>query len=107
MRSRFSCVLATVSVPGTGSVSAEPSGQVTPLPANHSLSLAASAAVVTDIGTATGELTQELTGLVAYINTHAVGGVTAFFISAALYCASAVVIGRIGSLIDRKVRIVR
>ena len=50
---------------------------------------------------------QELTGLVAYINTHAVGGVTAFFISAALYCASAVVIGRIGSLIDRKVRIRR
>lgn len=45
MRSRFSCVLATVSVPGTESVSAEPSGQVTPLPANHSLSLAASAAV--------------------------------------------------------------
>ena len=50
---------------------------------------------------------QELTGLVAYINAHAVGGVTAFFISAALYCASAVVIGRIGSLIDRKVRIRR
>ncbi len=46
MRSRFSLVLATVSVPGTGSESEEPSGQVTPLPANHSLSLVASAAVV-------------------------------------------------------------
>ena len=50
---------------------------------------------------------QDLTGLVAHINTHAVGGVTAFFISAVLYCLTAVVIGRIGSLIDRKVRIVR
>lgn len=50
---------------------------------------------------------QELTGLVAYINTHAVGGVTAFFISAILYCASAIVIGRIGSMIDKKVRIRR
>lgn len=45
MRSRFSLVLATVSVPGTGSESEELSGQVTPLPANHSLSLAASSAV--------------------------------------------------------------
>lgn len=50
---------------------------------------------------------QDLTGLVSYINTHAVGGVTAFFISAALYCATAVVIGQIGSWIDRKVRILR
>ncbi len=50
---------------------------------------------------------RDLTGLVAYINTHAVGGVTAFFISAALYCATAVVIGQIGAAIDRKVRILR
>ncbi|MBQ8092800.1 MAG: ABC transporter permease subunit [Clostridia bacterium] len=49
----------------------------------------------------------ELTGLVSYINTHATGGVTAFAISAALYCATALVIGLIGSLIDRKVRILR
>lgn len=49
----------------------------------------------------------DLTGLVAHINTHAVGGVTAFFISAILYCATAVVIGRTGSFIDRKVRILR
>ncbi len=50
---------------------------------------------------------QDLTGLVSYINTHAVGGITAFFISAVLYCATAVVIGQIGSFIDRKVRIIR
>ena len=50
---------------------------------------------------------QELTGLVSYINTHAVGGVTAFLISALLYCATAVVIGQIGSAIDRRVRIIR
>ncbi len=50
---------------------------------------------------------RELTGLVSHINTHAVGGVLAFFVSAFLYSATAVVIGRIGSLIDRKVRILR
>lgn len=50
---------------------------------------------------------QDLTGLVSYINTHAVGGVTAFVISAILYCATAVIIGQIGNLIDRKVRILR
>lgn len=49
----------------------------------------------------------ELTGIVSYINTHATGGVGAFVISAALYCATALVIGCAGSLIDRKVRILR
>lgn len=49
----------------------------------------------------------DLTGLVSHINTHAVGGVTAFFISAVLYCVTAVVIGQIGNYIDRKVRILR
>ena len=50
---------------------------------------------------------QDLTGIVSYINTRAAGGVTAFIISAALYCATALLIGRAGSLIDRKVRILR
>ncbi len=49
----------------------------------------------------------DLTGIVAHINTHAVGGVTAFLISAVLYCVTAVVIGQIGNYIDRKVRILR
>ncbi len=49
----------------------------------------------------------DLTGIVSYINTRTVGGVTAFMISAFLYCATAVIIGQIGSLIDRKVRILR
>lgn len=49
----------------------------------------------------------DLTGIVSYINTHAVGGVTAFLISAVLYCITAVVIGSVGSFIDRKVRILR
>ena len=49
----------------------------------------------------------DLTGIVSYINTHAVGGVTAFLISAVMYCATGVVIGRVGNLIDRKVRILR
>lgn len=50
---------------------------------------------------------RDLTGLVAHINTHAVGGVTAFFISAVLYCSTAVVIGQVGNRIDKKVRILR
>ena len=49
----------------------------------------------------------DLTGIVSYINTHAVGGITAFLISAVLYCATAVIIGQIGNQIDRKVRILR
>ena len=49
----------------------------------------------------------DLTGIVSYINTRTVGGVAAFVISAAMYCATALVIGRIGNLIDRKVRILR
>ncbi len=49
----------------------------------------------------------DLTGIVAHINTHATGGVTAFLISACLYCLTAVVIGQIGNLIDKKVRILR
>lgn len=50
---------------------------------------------------------RDLTGIVSHINTHAVGGVMAFFISAFLYCVTAVVIGQIGAFIDRKVRIIR
>ena len=49
----------------------------------------------------------DLTGIVSYINTHAVGGVTAFLISALLYCGTAVVIGQAGNWLDRKVRILR
>ncbi|MBQ8307106.1 MAG: ABC transporter permease subunit [Blautia sp.] len=49
----------------------------------------------------------DLTGLVSHINTHAVGGVTAFLISAVLYCLTAVVIGQAGNWLDRKVRILR
>ena len=50
---------------------------------------------------------RDLTGIVSYINTHDTGGVMAFVISAALYCLTALVIGKIGSLVDRKVRILR
>lgn len=49
----------------------------------------------------------DLTGIVSHINTRAVGGITAFLISALLYCTTAVVIGQLGNLIDRKVRILR
>ena len=49
----------------------------------------------------------DLTGIVSYINTHAVGGVTAFLISALLYCGTAVVIGQAGNWLARKVRLLR
>jgi len=49
----------------------------------------------------------DLTGIVSYINTRTVGGITAFAISAFFYCATAVVIGLIGNKIDQKVRIIR
>lgn len=49
----------------------------------------------------------DLTGIVSYINTRKVGGVTAFLISAVLYCVTAVVIGQVGNWIDTKVRILR
>ena len=49
----------------------------------------------------------DLTGLVAYINTHSVGGITPFVVSAFFYCLTAVVIGTIGNIIDKKVRIRR
>lgn len=50
---------------------------------------------------------RDLTGLVSHISTHAVGGVLAFFVSACLYCLTAVVIGAVGNHLDRKVRILR
>lgn len=49
----------------------------------------------------------DLTGIVSYINTHAVGGITAFFISASLYLLTALAIGRLGSYLDKKARIYR
>ncbi len=49
----------------------------------------------------------DLTGIVSYINTHAVGGVTAFVISAMMYLATALFIGWVGNRIDQKVRILR
>lgn len=50
---------------------------------------------------------RDLTGIVSYINTRDVGGVLAFAISAALYCLTALLLGRLGNWIDRKVRILR
>ncbi|MDO4411487.1 amino acid ABC transporter permease [Cutibacterium sp.] len=49
----------------------------------------------------------DLTGIVTFINSRSVGGVTAFVISALFYCLTALVIARVGTIIDRKVRILR
>ena len=63
--------------------------------------------LTTSLGSQVPMRPMELTGIVSYINTRSAGGVLAFVISAVLYCASAVLIGFAGSLIDRKVRILR
>ena len=49
----------------------------------------------------------ELTGVVNYVNTRAMGGILAFLISALGYAGSAVVIGFFGTRLDKRVRIVR
>lgn len=49
----------------------------------------------------------ELTGVVSYVNTRAVGGITAFLISAIGYIGTALVIGFVGNRLDKKVRIMR
>ncbi len=63
--------------------------------------------LTTSLGSQVPMRPMELTGIVSYINTHAAGGVLAFVISAVLYVISALLIGFAGSLIDRKVRILR
>ena len=63
--------------------------------------------LTTSLGSQVPLRPMELTGIVSYINTRSAGGVAAFSISAALYCATALLIGFAGSLIDRKVRILR
>lgn len=50
---------------------------------------------------------EDLTGIVDYINTHSVGGVSAFVISAFFYVAVAVLIGQLGTRLDEKVKILR
>lgn len=49
----------------------------------------------------------DLTGIVSYINTRSVGGISAFLISAVFYCLTAVIIGQLGSRLDEKVKIIR
>ena len=63
--------------------------------------------LTTSLGSQVPLRPMELTGIVSYINTRSAGGVTAFVISAVLNCATALLIGFAGSLIDRKVRIRR
>lgn len=50
---------------------------------------------------------EELTGLVSYINTRTTAGVVPFVISAICYAGTAFVLGRLGNLLDKKVRILR
>lgn len=51
---------------------------------------------------------QELTGLVSYITTRETAvGVLPFTISAVIYAGTSVILGHLGNLLDKKVRIIR
>ena len=70
-------------------------------------SLAVGTMLTTALGSQVPMRPMELTGVVNYINTRAAGGIMTFIISAALYCGTALLIGWVGGMIDRKVKILR
>jgi len=49
----------------------------------------------------------ELTGMVNYVNSRSVAGISAFIVSAICYAGTSVVLGFLGNKLDEKVRIVR
>ena len=49
----------------------------------------------------------ELTGMVNYVNSRSVSGIAAFVVSAICYAGTSLVIGYVGNLIDKRVRILR
>lgn len=61
----------------------------------------------TSLGSQVPLTPSELTGVVSFINTRATGGILAFAISALGYALTAVAIGFVGNMLDRKVRIRR
>ena len=70
-------------------------------------SLVVGTMLTTALGSQVPMRPMELTGVVNYINSRAVGGILASAISSFLYCATALLIGALGAFIDRKVRILR
>ena len=49
----------------------------------------------------------ELTGMVNYVNSRPVAGISAFVVSAICYAGTSVVLGFLGNRLDKKVRILR
>ena len=49
----------------------------------------------------------ELTGMVNYVNSRSVAGLSAFIVSAICYAGTSVLLGYLGNKLDQKVRIVR
>ena len=49
----------------------------------------------------------ELTGMVNYVNSRSVAGISAFVLSAICYAGTSMVLGLLGNMLDKKVRIVR
>lgn len=63
--------------------------------------------LTTSLGSQVPLTPPELTGMVGYVNSRSVAGITAFVVSAACYAGTALVIGYVGNRIDRRVRIRR
>lgn len=63
--------------------------------------------LTTAIGSQVPLVPQELTGIVSYINTRAVGGIPAFTLSALGYVISALCFSYLGNKLDKAVRIKR
>ena len=63
--------------------------------------------LTTALGSQVPMTPEELTGVVSYVNTRAVGGILAFLVSALGYLATAFVISLAGNRIDKRVRVLR
>ena len=63
--------------------------------------------LTTALGSQVPMTPQELTGVVTYINTRESAGIVTFFVSAAGYISTALVVGFVGNAIDKKVRVIR
>ncbi|MBR3226017.1 MAG: ABC transporter permease subunit [Atopobiaceae bacterium] len=63
--------------------------------------------LTTAIGSQVPLTPPELTGMVNYVNSRSVAGISAFVVSAICYAGTALVIGYLGNKLDKRVRIVR
>ena len=63
--------------------------------------------LTTAIGSQVPLTPPELTGMVTYVTSRSVAGISAFIVSAICYAGTSILIGFVGNKIDQKVRVVR